>query len=309
MRFDYSWLTCLQGISAAVQSQSPEGLMRAVAAVGHIDRYTPSTAHPSSHTPQTTSGLHAHSHSDLVQISGLLRTVAEALVATAAASPTSAAVHLQATSHSWPVESLVATATTFVSLTSCPAARIAALGFPCIVGLVDSIRIHLDVAIEQINPSTTPFDIDKSVSPTRNTSTAPSSVPQHAAVIACMAVLIQVLQCHPVSQDMRCRRCDVIAYALAAGIVYRIAHFFLLMHGTVGVATTVPASVRHSMQLLELLTAADPRAVLSTARHFRGSGDGLVCLRVKVSSTSSCILEKAEHRHSNASHQLARECR
>jgi hypothetical protein len=85
-------------------------------------------------------------------------------------------------------------------------------------------------------------------------------------------------------QEMRCRRCDVISYALAAGLVYRIAHFFLLMHGTVGVAAAVPVSIRHCMQLLELLTAADPRAVLSAARHVRGSGDGLVSLRVKVSS-------------------------
>ena len=151
---------------------------------------------------------------------------------------------------------------------------------------MDATRIHLDAAIEQINPSPTAIGADKGVLPATNPSVPSAGIPQHAAVISCMTVLIQVLQCHPVSQEMRCRRCDVIAYALAAGLVYRIAHFFLLIHGTVGVAAAVPASVRHSMQLLELLTAADPRAVLSTARHFRGSADSLVCLRVKVRSTS-----------------------
>lgn len=230
--------------------------------------------------------MHFRQHGDLIQRSGLLRTVAEALVATAAP-PQTCANSATGSPYAWPLETLVATATTVVSLTSSPADRIAVLGLPCVVGLVDSIRMHLDAAIEQINPSPA-VRAGKISSPTTQLSELPSSAPQHSAVISCMAVLIQVLQCSPTSQELRCRRCDVISYALAAGLVYRIAHFFLLMHGIVGVAAAVPASVRQSMQLLEILVAADPRAVLRAARQFRGSGDGLVCLRVKVSSSLSC---------------------
>lgn len=267
--------------------------MHAVAAIQHVT-YAPSTAaDPTGNASQSASGLNSPHHSDLVQSSGLLRAVAEAHVATASPSLASA----EATSHAWPVECLVSTATTLISLTSSPASRIQALSLPCIVGIVDSIRTSLDQAClnkgahlnyagisDRMSPSLLPAVAGNNMSPKLQSPDPPSGVPQHAAVISCMAVLIQVLQCYPLSQELRCRRCDVISYALAAGLVYRIAHFFLLMHGTVGIAAAVPASVRQCMRLLELLTAADPRAVLSAARGFRDQGDGLLSLRVKVSS-------------------------
>jgi hypothetical protein len=150
------------------------------------------------HTQSISSGMNTHHRSDLVQSSGLLRAVAEALVATAAR-PSSTQVSTDRPQPSWPLESLIATANTFVSLTSSPGSRIVALCFPCIVGLVDSIRIHLDSAIEQIT-TCPPVGVTKSTPPAAQPLGHSVSVPQHAAVTSCMAVLIQVLQCHPLSQ-------------------------------------------------------------------------------------------------------------
>lgn len=284
---------CLQAVSTAVDSQSPKALMHALAAIGHVSTWPVNPPEPpcnmSSPTAYATrasytSTLQTQQYCSLAQSSGLLRTVAEALVSTATCCQVQKH-SADSSTHVWPAETVVAAATTLVGLTQSPESRIATLNFPCIVGLVDSIRIHLDSAIECINPcpqSTRSNGREGVKSSSSQSQDAHKSAPQHTAAVSCMVVLIHLLQCYPQSQETRCRRCDVISYALAAGLVYRIAHFFLLMHGSMGEAAVVPAAVRHSMQLLELLTAADPRAVLSAARRSRGVGDGMVCLRVKV---------------------------
>lgn len=166
----------------------------------------------------------------------------------------------------WPPGVLLAACAALSALLADPCNRVAMLSLPAIVFFIDGLRTLLDAAIDTVAP------------------VLPDAPPPTPALDALTSVVILLLQSSPLAIAARVRRCDVISYALAAGILYRMAHLFLLVHGAPH-AAEVPPCVRRSLALLELLTAVDARAVL----HMDGgrlaeaaSGEHHVRFRVKV---------------------------
>eukprot|EP00892_Ulva_mutabilis_P010864 jgi/Ulvmu1/814/UM010_0188.1 len=250
-----------QEICYAMDAQDPQALSHALLCVENHATATdpapsplppgdPTAGRPSTGTPQSTATTPRTFHAppwgpfvSAARSTNLLRAVVAAAAAAACGGGLADASTAPDTSTAWPPGVLLAACSALSALLADPCNRVAMLSLPAIVFFIDGLRTLLDAAIDCVAP------------------VLPDAPPPTPALDALTSVIILLLQSSPLAIAARVRRCDVISYALAAGILYRMAHLFLLVHGAPH-ADEVPPCVRRSLVLLELLTAVDARAVL-----------------------------------------------
>jgi hypothetical protein len=99
------------------------------------------------------------------------------------------------------------------------------------------------------------------------TSNGRDGLPPTTLLEAYLSIAVTVLNTCPRSPVLRGRRCDIVAYALACGIAYRLAQLLSLFDRTTMSAAPIPTCVQHCLLLLQVLTAGDMELATALESH------------------------------------------
>ena len=122
------------------------------------------------------------------------------------------------------------------------------LATPHALFLIEQLQAELTAALSAPSPS-------PSASPDLAALSAASGLPATSLLEAYLSLCVTLFSYTPDDTALQSRRCDLVSYALACGIVYRIAELFSLLDRTHGGAAPVPPCVQHCLLLLQAVAA------------------------------------------------------
>jgi hypothetical protein len=149
----------------------------------------------------------------------------------------------------WPQDVQLSILSVWAALVQCPETATYTLSSHHAVFLIDRLQTELTAALSapSLSPGATP---EPGVEPPPAAAAQPPTVLLEGYLSLAVFLFSHKLP----SPELHSRRCDLVAYALACGIVYRLAELISLLDRVTCAAASVPPCVQLCLLLLQVLT-------------------------------------------------------